>query len=273
MSSGVPQGSHLGPLLFLLFINDIVKCFPDVKVLLFADDLKIFLRVRTVRDCVMLQKAADQLLNWCDKNKLFLNVSKCNVVRFHRIKSPILFEYKLNDAVLSSQDTVRDLGVYLDKSLSFEAHINHVSNKALRMLGFIKNIGSDFTSLRVFHNLYFSFVRSSLEFCSPVWSPTYATHVKALETVQHKYLRFLAFKFKIPFDRFNCNYDLLQDQFEIETLEKRRVICDLKALYKCLNHQILCPELRYEFTSNFYVANRETRARYLFYAASTPRTN
>ena len=77
--SGVPQGSHLGPLLFNLFVNDISVCFVNSDFLLFADDLKIYRAVRNVSDTLVLQDDLDRLYDWSIKNKLSLNVSKCTV--------------------------------------------------------------------------------------------------------------------------------------------------------------------------------------------------
>ena len=96
--SGVPQGSHLGPLLFNLFINDICDVFSKVhsKFLLYADDLKIFLSFGNREDVLLLQYDLDRLIEWCDTNKLDFNLSKCNVVRFSRKRDIILYDYKLN---------------------------------------------------------------------------------------------------------------------------------------------------------------------------------
>ena len=76
VSSGVPQGSHLGPLLFNLFINDIISCFNHCLYLLFGDDLKLFLKISTLDDCLSLQKDFDRLSLWCQTNGLKLNVKK-----------------------------------------------------------------------------------------------------------------------------------------------------------------------------------------------------
>ena len=93
-SSGVPQGSHLGPLLFNLFINDIGEVFVHSKFLLYADDLKIFLSIGNRDDALLLQHDLDRLSEWSDTNKLDFNLSKCNIVRFNRKRDVIIFYYK-----------------------------------------------------------------------------------------------------------------------------------------------------------------------------------
>lgn len=87
--SRVPQGSHLDPLLFLLFINDMVKVFKFSECLLSADDLKIFMKVRNRLDAFRLQMDLDRLVNWCKINRLYLNAKKCFNVTHHRNKSPV----------------------------------------------------------------------------------------------------------------------------------------------------------------------------------------
>ncbi len=128
VTSGVPQGSHLGPLLFLIFINDIGEILKDVSFLLFADDLKIYLRISSEQDHVRLQNAINALLNWCRLNKMHLNASKCKLMSFYRSRSPVKFLYKIHDEVLESCDTIKDLGITFDNSLSFNAHISSVVN-------------------------------------------------------------------------------------------------------------------------------------------------
>ncbi len=108
-------------------------------------------------------------------------------------------------------------------------------------------------------------MRSSLEFACCVWSPHYDIHVKTLEKVQHKYLRFLAYKFGIPFDRFNCDYNFLENKFSMMSLINRRQIFDVRCLYKCLNFPSSCPDLYVLFSSKFFIRARNTRQNYLFY--------
>ena len=90
--SGVPQGSHLGPFLFVLFIDDAISCFSFASVLLYADDLKIYSTIKTLNDALALQKDLNVFCSWTVKNRLLLNVSKCKVLTFHRKKEIINFQ-------------------------------------------------------------------------------------------------------------------------------------------------------------------------------------
>ena len=80
VTSGVPQGSHLGPLLFLIFINDLATLLKDCQFLLYADDLKIFRKVTSTNDCLLLQSEINKLTDWCKNNKMELNISKCKII-------------------------------------------------------------------------------------------------------------------------------------------------------------------------------------------------
>lgn len=117
--SGVPQGSILGPLLFILFINDIVSCVSDAKILLFADDVKLFLSVRSVLDCTRLQADIEHVSNWCFKNHLSFNPEKTKHNVLSRKREFISFYYNLEGALIPRVSFVRDLGVRIDSSFFF----------------------------------------------------------------------------------------------------------------------------------------------------------
>src|SRR5436190_11282116 len=88
VQSGVPQGSNLGPLLFIIFVNDLISLLKCIG-LMYADDLKIFYEIKTVLDCLALQLDLNVIYEWCVRNKLQLNINKCCVMSFHRKTNPI----------------------------------------------------------------------------------------------------------------------------------------------------------------------------------------
>lgn len=120
--SGVPQGSNLGPLLFILFIDDLLKSL-RCRCLAYADDLKIYTSVAGPQDAATLQCDLNTLVDWCEHNGLFLNVDKCCYVTYSRRREIVDASYVLGDAVLSRRRTVRDLGVVFDERLTFNEHI------------------------------------------------------------------------------------------------------------------------------------------------------
>lgn len=192
--SGVPQGSHLGPLIFILFLNDITKCVKFARCLIYADDLKIFSSIHNVHDAINLQKDIDAISHWCEKNLLFLNAKKCKIMSFTRSSSYVIHDYCINNVNLSRVTEVRDLGVMFTQTFSSNRHIDLIIAKACSMLGFLKRTMKEFNDPKVFIMLYQSLVRSQLEYASCVWSPHYASHISRIETIQKKFLIFYAWK-------------------------------------------------------------------------------
>ena len=145
--SGVPQGSHLGPFLFLLFVNDISDCFRFAKFLCYADDLKCYLTISSLEDCIKLQSDLDRLDEWCEINAMDLNILKCHTITFTRKINRIDFKYNIKGTPLSQVSSVRDLGVIVDFTLSFVDHIDTIVSRALGVLGFIKRNTSQFRNI------------------------------------------------------------------------------------------------------------------------------
>ena len=120
--TGVPQGSVLGPLLFHIYIDDIVEVI-NANSLLFADDLKLYNIIDSLQDSPRLQKCLDAVFVWCTRNYLMLNESKCYVMIFAKKETPIIFSYILDNIILTKPEVIRDLGVVFDPKLSFNFHI------------------------------------------------------------------------------------------------------------------------------------------------------
>jgi hypothetical protein len=97
VTSGVPQGSHLGPVLFSIFINDIKNVIRDSLFLLYADDLKKFYNIRSEQDCVRIQNDLCRMVSWCESNGLELNISKWKVIRYSRKKIITLPSYHIHN--------------------------------------------------------------------------------------------------------------------------------------------------------------------------------
>ena len=148
VTSGVPQGSNLGPLLFLLFVNDLPKILKSHK-LLFADDLKLFRNITSYTDTVALQEDMDKLYTWCETNKLLLNINKCNVMTITRKVNYVKFNYNVNGIAMNRTESVSDLGVTIKSNLTFTTHINEVINNATRNLGFVMRLGKEFSDPEV----------------------------------------------------------------------------------------------------------------------------
>ncbi|CAK1585828.1 unnamed protein product [Parnassius mnemosyne] len=144
--SGVPQGSHLGPLLFLAFINDITTEIKNCRCSLFADDLKIYKPVKSVEDIKLIQDDLNRISHWCEVNSMTLNANKCFHVKYTRKKKPLVSSYSIGNVVLQELPEIKDLGVTIDRKLTFKSHINIIVNKAANFLGFIKRNTKGFSS-------------------------------------------------------------------------------------------------------------------------------
>ena len=135
--SGVLQGMVLGPLMFLLYINDITE-HVNSPLRLFPDDCLLYRIITTDEDAIQLQHDLDQLHEWETKWQLRFNVTKCTIMRFTRSLSPIIFNYKLNNHNLGTSNQHSYLGVILDNKLSWSPHISNIAAKANRTLNFWK---------------------------------------------------------------------------------------------------------------------------------------
>lgn len=136
--SGVPQGGHLSPLLFSLFINSAHTFLQSSYLLCFADDMILYCRIKSLEDCLQLQKDLDSFSLRINTLGLELNVTKCHKMTFTRCQSSIVFPYTFNGTILlSAERTVHDLGFTFSPSLNSKTHINMISCQSLKLLGFI----------------------------------------------------------------------------------------------------------------------------------------
>lgn len=260
--SGVPQGSHIGPLLFSLYINDIGDILKNSNHLLYADDTKLFRIVRSIDDCRKLQEDLNALYDYCLSNQLFLNSDKCFTISYTRKRNKIAHDYCINQQVLKRVTSIRDLGIIMDSMLSFNNHIDHVLASAFRNLGFILRISKPFNKLNTLKILYYSFVRSYADFCSVVWSPCYKVHINRIEKLQKKFIKSLNYRYNIT----NESYTASLKRYRLMSLHNRRKMFDLVFLYKILNNLIDCAPLLggIPFVSRVRLPLRPSRSKPLF---------
>jgi hypothetical protein len=254
VNSGVPQGSNLGPLLFLLFINDIVEIF-SLNVLLFADDVKLYSTIRDISDCMRLQSNVDVLYGWCRSNGLPLNRDKCYILSFSRKTKPLMFDYRIGNASLTRCFTFKDLGVTFDAQFTFNEHVDIIVASSVKTLGFIFRSCKRFRSESCLRALYFTLVRSKLEYCSIVWSPIYRRGVDALESVQRKFAKYLLFKVIAEFPPRGTPNSVLYDMANLRSLNMRRNDSFLIFLYKIIHGIINSPFLLSQIYFNVPRAN------------------
>ena len=190
--SGVPQGSILGALLFLVLVNDL----PDSisrrsSVALFADDTKCYRSVTRVSDCEILPSDLHNLVQWCSNWKMDLNLSKCAVSHMSRNRQPIHYDYELLGHSIKVVDAQKDLGVVLSSDLKWNKHVDITSSKAKRMLGFNRRVAMNINDFQVGKVLYLSLVRGLFAYASQVWSPQTVSNIAKIEKVQRRATKFI----------------------------------------------------------------------------------
>jgi hypothetical protein len=117
--SGVPQRSHLGPIFFILDMTTVLDIFENVSMLGYADDLKLFMTIKCVRNCQLFQRDLDRLGEWCRSNKFDLNAGKCKSISFRRNMRPIELVYLINGTTLERADEIKELGKIMDEKITF----------------------------------------------------------------------------------------------------------------------------------------------------------
>lgn len=240
-TSGIPQGSILGPLLFNIFINDLGHCFENSKFLLYADDLKIFKPICNERDVSELQNDLDRVVLWSERNGLSFNVDKCRCMTFHRRRQALVSQYNISGNILSSVDEILDLGVVLDTKLNFCSHLNYIVPKAYSLLSFIRRNISTLFDFNAKKTIFSSLVRSRLEYASFIWSPSASVHVNRVEKIQVKFLKytFSSLNFSTPL----TSYEHRCIWISMKSLESRRKISSLVFLHGIICGLIDSPDL------------------------------
>ena len=178
--SGVPQGSGLGTLFFNIYVNDIPSII-DSQTLIFVDDTKIYRKVKSKADFLQFQEDINRLLDWSTQWQLKFNISKCHIL--HLGPSYFYGNYYLDGSKITTESSVRDLGVTIDNCLKFHNHTNLTITKANCIQGFISKI-FQYKELDMIIKLYKSLARPIVEYGNPVWGPYYITYQRSIEGVQ-----------------------------------------------------------------------------------------
>ena len=222
--SGVPQGSCLGPCLFLAFVCDLpflVKALLEI----FADDSKLIKGIPNLNEADSLQDDLNALTSWCKEWGMLFNVDKCQIMHYGRNNPRFL--YHINGTLLSETTTYKDLGVHVSNDMKVMHHIDICVAKANAVLGMIKRTFS-YIDKDIFLMTYKTFVRPILEYCQELWSPYLAKDIDKIERVQRRATKL------VPEIK-ELSYEERLKSLDLFTLAHRRTRGDMISMYKIMS--------------------------------------
>lgn len=156
-----------------------------------------FFIIKSSADSLIPLSDLDKFITWSQQNRLPLNINKCNVSTLYRLENVITYDYTINNYIISRVISVKDLGIFIDCNMSFSLHINTITKKAFKLLGFINRNTKHFKNVNAFKNLLFSFIRFYLEFGPTACSLNYFNYKNIIENVQYKFFKLLGHTFLI----------------------------------------------------------------------------
>jgi hypothetical protein len=232
VTSSVPQGSVLGPTLFIIYINDLVDVISN-RAILYADDTKILSPINGNDDAAALQLDINSIISWTNKWLMKLNIDKCKVMHFGKNNNQHVYtmnDYDTNMPIhLSTTDAERDLGIHITSNLKVSHQCKIAANKANFQLGLLRRsfISRDPTLWR---KLYITYIRPHLEYAIAAWNPFLFQDTAVLEKVQERATR-------IPPALKRLDYRTRCSTLGITTLKQRRVRGDMIQKYK-FHHEL-----------------------------------
>ena len=188
---GVPQGSVLGPILFLIYINDISDIFTKSKTILFADDMTLYLNGPSPEQLIATaNQELQQLHQWCLCNRLTINTDKTYYMLFTNKKTHNLPDLKINDCIIAKTNHLKFLGVTFDESMNFKFHINNLTLRISRHIALLYQI-KDLMPPDVLKCIYYAHIYPLLTYCNPIWCTTYPTHLIPLQLQLKRIVRII----------------------------------------------------------------------------------
>ena len=246
VASGVPQGSVLGPLLFLIYINGLtgLDLSEGSSLVLYADDILLYRSITSAADFVALQSDVSAIQTWATSNFMLFNESKCKVMHVSRKRSPLspIIPITLNGSVLETVDTFKYLGLLISSDLSWTNHIENICSKARKHLGLLYRRYYRFSDQNTLLQLYTSLVRPHFEYAAPVWDPHLQRNIQLLERTQK-------FACRMCTKAWDAGYEELLETLNLPSLSNRRLFLKLCTVFKIIHNLCYFPPLASETRS------------------------
>ena len=263
VESGVPQGTVLGPLLFLIYSADLSNTVMHSKLSMYADDTKLYKAINDENDCVLLQNDLTLVSEWANLWQMKLNPEKTKVLSIGNISRN--YEYKLDNNAIEHVNHMKDVGVIIQSNLKFTMHCVNVSRKAYYV---IKTIFTTFRNhdVNFYIKMYQCYARPVLEYSSQIWSPALKCNIDRTEKVQRYFTRRICTN--------NMTYNERLIYLKLDSLEARRIKMDLYLFYKvlsgttCINiqdHYRFCNRSRANNSKQLYTYFSRTDKRKFFW--------
>ncbi len=251
ISSGVPQGSILGPALFLIYVNDLPDSVNSCQIAMFADDTKLYSTIKCVEDATLLQSDLVNLEHWSSTSGLSFNEMKCKQQRVTRKVKPITSTFTINGHQLQTTVIERDLGVCVASNLTWKVQVYQQASKANKMLGYIRRNTTFVTSTAPRRTLYLALVRPHYSYSSPIWAPQTVELISLLERTQRRATKYIL---NLPFST-DVDYNTRLQSLQLLPISYWHEYLDLTFFFK-ITHGIIETSV----VPVIYAAHRATRS-------------
>ena len=234
VTSGVPQGTVLAPLLFLCFVNYIPLNIAS-KIKLYADDILLYRKIKTRDDQNLLQDDINRLVKWSKDWQLLFNFNKCEFLCITNKRSPLTITYRMDGTAIKQVSSVKYLGITINEKLNWSEHISNISKKASSVLGFLhRNLKSCPPHIK--ESCYKSLVIPILEYSCTVWDPHTQKDILMLEKIQRRASRFVTNSYS-----WSVSVTNLINNLGWKSLQNRRACIKATMMYKISNNLINMP--------------------------------
>lgn len=272
--SSVPQGSHCGPILYLIYTADITSCVSELNVnqLMYADDTKVFAIVDNIEQMATLQTAADNLFKWSRDNHLDLNSSKTYHMRISKLNSThIDTHYFIHDKRIQQVPNIKDLGVTFEQHLRFDLHVKNITVTANRLMGMAKRFTYEIHSPKTILALFFTYIVPILEYCAIVWSKIKVKDEKTIEAYLHQATRIALGSAYRPHQPGYLYYGQRLAALKMISMKQRR---EIAIIMTAINIMKSTEESSLkEFLQQHLRGNHSTRSNRLFNIGTSTRAN